>query len=70
MNCKQIICRQYFKEARVCLFVQLNGFKYSYLTLIILFNITHSFAQLNGLKYCNVTLSIQHQSFVCTQLND
>ena len=29
----------------------INGFKDSYLTLIILFNIIHLFVQLNGLKY-------------------
>ena len=32
-----------------------NGFKYCYLTLIILFNINLLFAQLNGFKYCNLS---------------
>ena len=37
-----------------------NGFKYCYLTLLILFNINHLFAQsLNGFKYCYPTLTIQ-----------
>ena len=41
--------------------IQLNGFKNSYSTLIILFNITHSFAQLNCFKYCYESLTIQLQ---------
>ena len=36
-----------------------NGFKYSYLTLIIPFTIIHLFAQLNGFKYCYLIQTIQ-----------
>ena len=43
-----------------------NGFKYCYPILIILFNINHSFAQLNDSKYCNVIL-IRFNRFI--QLN-
>ena len=46
------------------LFVQLNGFKYSYLTLIILFNIIHLFA------LCEVVSSIVYtNSFICTMVS-
>ena len=38
----------YFKGARAHLLAQLNGFKYFYLILIILYNINDLFAQLNG----------------------
>ena len=55
-------------------FIQIKSFKYFYLTLIILFNRTHSFANKNltdSSKYSNVSLTIQLN--IChfvTQLND
>ena len=43
---------------------QLNGFKYFYLTLIILFNINHLFA------HTDVVSSIANtNSFICTQFS-
>ena len=44
---------QYFKFSHV------KNFKYCYLILKVLFNITHSFAHLNGSKYFYVSLTIQ-----------
>ena len=41
-----------------------------YLTLMILFKITHSFAQLFQVLLCIKNNSIKHQSFFYTQLND
>ena len=43
-----VICKHFvddfLNEPELYFWIQLNGFKYCYLTLIILFNITHSFA--------------------------
>ena len=48
-----------------------KGFKFCYLTLIILLNNTHLFAQLNYSKYCYVSLIIElNISHLFTQLND
>ena len=44
-------------------YTQLNGFKYCYLTLIILFNIDHLFAYSEVAK----NNAIQHYSHICTQ---
>ena len=45
--------------------MQLNGFKYCYLSLIIPLNIIHLFTQLNGSQYAYVSLrnqlNISHQ---------
>ena len=50
---------------------QLNGFNYCSQTLIILFNINHSFDTVKWLQVllCNINYSIPHYSFICTQLN-
>ena len=42
--CKRVACRQQFKQAKAHLFAVLNGFRYGYLTLIILFSINYLFA--------------------------
>ena len=45
-------------------YTQLNGFKYYYQTLIILFDMDHLFG------HCEVVSSIAHtNSLICTQLN-
>ena len=49
---------------------QLNRFTYFYLNRIIVLTINNLFAHVNILKYFYFTLSIKHQSFVYTQLND
>ena len=59
------ILYQYFN-----LVTQLKGFKYCYLTLMILFNITLSFTQLNGSNYWYLSLTIPlNISHLFTHLN-
>ena len=48
--------------------IQLNGFNYSYLPLVILFNINHLFAQSEVVTSIAI-YSIPHYSFICRQLN-
>ena len=43
---------------------QINGFKYFYLSLIILFNINHLFGNSEG-----VSIIVLTNSFICTHLN-
>ena len=51
---------RFLNEPELIFCTQWGGNKYCYLTLIILFSITHSFAQLlNSFKYCYVSVTIQ-----------
>ena len=65
LNELELFCTQLFQIfiTRIILFTadseKGRGYKYFYLTLIIPFNITHSFALLNGSKYNYVSLKIQ-----------
>ena len=60
----------FLNEPELIFFLTVNGFTYLYLIRIILFTINHLFAQFNIIKHCYLLRTIQHQSFVYTQLND
>ena len=63
---------KFFCSLLLQLFLQsLNGFRYCNLTPQTVFNINHLFACREGVikLLFNINYSIQHYSFVCTQLN-
>ena len=66
MICKQILKLTFLTEPKLIFCSHLNGFKYSYQTLIILFSINHLFTKL----YIQTVLDLPikfNMNHVCTQ---